>query len=739
MRMAVALILAVFLGLATAAQAQRVAIRTGEHDGFTRLVLTLPEAGAWRVTRTEDGYAVAIGSGRAEYDTSDVFRLIPRTRLAGIRTDPADGRLRLTIGCQCHAWPIELRRGLLVIDLRDGPPPPGSPHERDDRGRVMAALPEAGARAPAPRPRPTPDTAQAYDWRTAALERAGGKTAMPFPAAPSASDPAPQGAAPAPAPPLPSDWRAGLVEALGRGATQGVVELAPPAATDGGGLPPGETPWPQVRIGDGPLPAGDPADPDPGVMTAQGEMCIADEALDLAAWGDPAPVSTVIGPLTRNVVEEFDRPDAVAMQRAVHYLLSVGFGAEARQIIAMAGPDLPGAAHLRALSFIMDGTVPPADAAAFAGMTGCDTAAALWSLLALPPGRAATGLREDAVLRAFSALPLHLRRHLGPSVADRLLSAGKTEAARAIRDAILRAPGDPGAAVSLMSLGIGQAAGQPPRAQDLQSLRSTPGETGLKATILSLETDVAADRTPEAPLLTAAEALLREYRGTPEAAALGRALAAAQALAGDLPRAMELATGDAEATAAVWSVLAANGSDGALLTYGLRQPADLPQKLSPETDRAIAARLIGLGFPRESAAWLAPSRRPAGQVEPDDRVLLARALLADRDARGALSTLADLATPAAEALRAEASRALNTAAEGAAPQDQAVIARRSAQWDVVARVDEGAWRDTAALVPAPVPAGDGPLSQARALREESAAARATIEGLLQASRLPDVP
>ena len=44
-----------------------------------------------------------------------------------------------------------------------------------------------------------------------------------------------------------------------------------------------------------------------------------------------------------------------------------------------------------------------------------------------------------AVLRAFSALPLHLRHQLGPRIADRLLALDEADAAYNIQQAILLA------------------------------------------------------------------------------------------------------------------------------------------------------------------------------------------------------------------------------------------------------------------------------------------------------------
>lgn len=731
--------------LGTTAEAQRVAIRTGEHDGFTRLVLTLPQAGEWRLSRASDGYALALGPGRPEFDLSDVFRLIPRTRLADIRTDPADGRLLLRIACLCHARPVELRRGLLVIDLRDGPPPASSPHERDDRGNLLPVLNDPrGAMTGADGGRPGPSVPRDGfpDWRDAAIARANGR---PEPA----REPDPDQSASAqvrPDRPPAGNWQDRLIAELARGATRGVVDIAPlpspPDPTDAA-RPERTNILPQIRIGDGPIPAGSLSQPDTGAMTAAGDPCLPDDLLDVAAWGDPAPVAQAMGPLTRAIMAEFDQLDVIAASRGAQYLLHLGFGAEARQLVDLAGPSMPGFDMMAALTWIVDGAVPPAANTAFEGMAGCDTSAALWSLLSVPPERPVTMLRETAVLRAFSALPLHLRRHLGPEVARRLIAAGKVDAAGAVRDAILRAPGDPGAAVRLMSIDIDSANGTPPAEQDLAGLRSQPGLAGLRATVLSLDAVVASGTEPDANLLTAAEAMLREYQGTAEVLELSRALAGAQGAAGDWQRALDLAVGSPAAEAEVWGLLAARAGNGAFLTHALRRPADLPRALPAATDHAIGRRLLEIGFPREAMPWLDPARRRNGQQGLDDRLLMAQALLADGAGREAIDMLTGLGTTEAEAIRTRAILALNAAVSAEttlSPEDKAVLARRAGNWETVAQIGPDVWREAASLLTPPPPRvddGAGPLAQGRAMRDESAAARARIDDLLDASRLAD--
>lgn len=700
-RLAIALLLA----LAGPALAQTATVRSGEHDGFSRLVVLLTGLEGWSLTRTPDGYAFAAKGAAPRYDVADVFRLIPRTRLTAIWAE--EGRLRMTLGCACHAEAFEQRPGVVVIDLRDGPPPAGSAWER--RADGSAAPPLAGtARPPAIRPRPRP----------AALVRA------PAPAREYAriwwKEPLKAQAAGVLAPPLENrtgpgpSWSSELMAELARAGTRGDIDLsldgAParvvPSAAGG-----------HIRIGGGAI-DGDTR-PD---LTPDGQACIPDLALALADWGDPRPVAQAIGPLTAQVMGEFDRPDPDALDRAQRYLLHLGFGAEARQLAPLF-PDPPPDAALRdSLARLLDGDPDPGGA--FAGMAGCDTAAALWSMLADP----APAPAPPAILRSFSALPLHLRRQLAPALADRFLAAGDAAAARAVRDAVLRAPGDPGDAIRLMERHIDHPEGPPAAA--LANLQAAPGETGVRAVIESLQAETARGVPAADPLVTAAEALLMEHRGAEAEPALRAALAGAHALRGESGRAFDLAAGHPALEAEVWAQMAAHGPDGDLLLRAIVAPKALPQITAPDTDRAVARRLIALGFPEAALPWLSPARRGTETALPEDRLIEAEALLALGDARNALRLIAGEA--GAADLRSAALRALGdpTALDLLEGDAARALAREIGQWERVAATDLAPWA-TAAAARNPVADPPGtPLARARALVDDSAAARAAIGALL---------
>ncbi|AZL59448.1 hypothetical protein EI545_11705 [Tabrizicola piscis] len=117
-------IVALLLALASPSLGETARVISGEHADFTRLVVELPQESDWTVGRIPLGYAFATGSAsQPGYDLSRVWNRIPRTRLRALRADPETGALELTLACPCHVFPFEYRPGMVVLDIKDGPPP----------------------------------------------------------------------------------------------------------------------------------------------------------------------------------------------------------------------------------------------------------------------------------------------------------------------------------------------------------------------------------------------------------------------------------------------------------------------------------------------------------------------------------------------------------------------------------------------------------------------------------------
>ena len=135
-RLATALLL-LTAGAGTA-EAQPLAVRSGEHPTFSRLVLEPPAGTGWRVGRTPDGYELRLDREGLAFDTRRVFDLIPRRRIAGLEPGKVPSSLSIRLACECYATAFETR-GALVIDVADGLAPAGSPFELPLDSQTAAA------------------------------------------------------------------------------------------------------------------------------------------------------------------------------------------------------------------------------------------------------------------------------------------------------------------------------------------------------------------------------------------------------------------------------------------------------------------------------------------------------------------------------------------------------------------------------------------------------------------------
>lgn len=727
------------------AGAQTIQVTSGDHEGFSRLVLVMPNSVAWHMNRNATGYVLHMAGKDIRFDLTDAYRRITRARLATIHADPADGSLQLGIGCDCHAIPFELRRGVLVIDIRDGPAPPGSSFELTETGMALPAFPLRPVTRPAPRPQSAGAPAPLKldpEWRDAASTAASLTTTPdlnPLPISP--QDPAI------------TEMRNALLWQLSKGAAEGVVDFAEPPRQP---TAPPHMPQPltQLRIGEQ---AGfDPAaaDREADRMTGTGEACIPDDRLRISDWGNDHPVAMEIGTIRSGLVGEFDRPAPDVVTAASRYYLYLGFGLEARQLLQGLDIAAPDRALWEAMAHILDGEDVPGQV--LAGMEVCDTAAALWAALAAPEIAAGPEVNTAAIQRSFSALPLHLRRHLGPGLAERFLARQDRETARAIKDAILRAPGNAGASVKLMEARIELANGRSELAeQHLTALTTETGPVGVEAIMTLINEQARVGKTIDPVLITALESYLLEAKGGPKERMMRDALALGYATQDRFDDAFSQLPITDDAAVPVWRRLAENGSDSAIIRHAIFGDGTTLPSLSAETDRLIAGRLIGLGFADPALLWITPDRRKDGAVTIEDRLLAAEAHLLQRDARATLRDLSGIDAAPAENLRAlallqlEDPQAATSFALAGFEEEASQAARRMAEWTTLSALSpEDLWGKAALLAmnssgsePAAYTDGQpaaGPLAQGEAAVAESAAAREILEMLIADQQLPDL-
>ncbi len=725
-----------WLCLAQSAFGQTVVVKSGDHDGFTRLVVELPKVTDWQLGRTAEGYVLRLSGDPIRFDVTGVFKDIDRSRLAAIWMDPETMDLRLGIACACHALPFEFRPGIIVIDLRDGPPPKGSSFEQDLDGTEAAQL----AARPHARPRARPQTDSAamaptvpaslpYDWLK--------------PQASKPSETLPQTLLPPHAVLVEyhdfGPFRDTLLLQLSKGAAQGIVQMRQPnLASRTAAEPQPIGPRANIRIGDLPGFAVATTRKAENTLIKDGAECIPDAALDIKLWGndDPAPIQFAASRNT--LLGEFDKPDPPAVIAAAKLFIHFGFGAEARQLLAQMPIEDTDSALWISMAKLVDGA-SDVDGP-FAGMHLCDTAAALWATLAMPDAASREALNTQAVLRSFSALPSHLRRNLGPGLAAGFLASGDLATARALTNTALRGTTAAEPRVAVMQASLDLATGDPTAAAaQLEPVLQDAGPATAETLIALVDARIAAQETIDPEIPETLAALLREHSGTDLEPALRRAQILALGASGNFDQAFALLPQMTDAETELWSLLATSNSESAVLNHAVL-PRDARLPTIPAAQRStIAAQLQSLGLSDMALIWIG---RQSQQTPIDDRLLAAKAALSINRPEDSLVWLAGLEDTIAADLRAQALSRLGKPLEAAkawsfAGNTDAELRAQSwaRNWEDLSRRDPSAWQAAAALMsqdPASAIAqAPGPLALANALLADSTSTRATLSALLE--------
>lgn len=500
------------------AVAQTVQVQSGEHPEFTRLVL---DVGVDRTVELDSGGPAPIlrfDPPISAFDLSDVFNLIPRTRLTNLVSDQG---LVLDLACAC---PVSISRyagRYAVVDIGDPSSleandgdPAADDTQRDDEAAIARRLAAAEA---------LPD-----------LTRVLGPQDVT--ARPSASQPAEVIAEPTGSPDIAIEDAARLMaEQLARAAASGLLEAAdgrplsdadptPPPVTESltseaTGTPPEE--GPQITE----------VDPPPLPLRAETAVDIAQHRslgaepqthrltcsgvdLDVRSWSAGAGVDQGLGSLRRAIYDDRDRPQRSAIVALAQHYLYYGFGAEARFWLRQVTnpPDA-----LIALSHLVDETEGRRMSELSDAML-CDDSALIWRFLDQDTRVTLTDEVLGRVQRQTAALPVPLRDHVAPRIARRLQDEGAPEAARNIRDMLVRGQRVPASAVLHLDLDLGlvQGDGSAATREALALALRDDGADPPRAMAQALRFDRQTDTRITQTRLIAADALLREYGAGPD-------------------------------------------------------------------------------------------------------------------------------------------------------------------------------------------------------------------------------
>jgi hypothetical protein len=619
-------------------------IRTGEHPGFTRVVMEIDPATEWSL-ETQGGTAVILFPGRAiEFGTDGVWERIPRVRVTSIAAarGPEGARVTLGLGCDCRVTASFVGARRLAIDVIDrgavAPLPPARETEaaREARETEVVASGEAALAA---------QIVHAADQGVVQLTVAApvAPAAAPAPAVESVPAPA---ARPEAAAPMEGEAEQALSD-----------QIAAISVYD---------------RDDATLAALRQAVPPP-------EACLPDEAFDLGAWSDGTGYGAEAARLTRRLVGEFDRPDPEALRALVRLRIRYGFGLEAEADLAAFGDaDLADRALLADLARAVEGRAVAAEGP-LALAEDCPGAHALWLGIAGVAPAWRGPIQFAAAQEAFAALPPDLRALVGPGLAGRLLDQGRAAEAAAIA-AISRRPGLPETPEQgIVAARLLAAEGAP---QEALALLRGLAESGapIAPQALAALARIAFDQGVALPdrMITDLAAAATAARGGPEEVELRGLLVASLGARGALGAAVaEAARGpaspEARAALAARAAAAVAAADPAAVGGAVYAEAALalPAMIGPGVAhdperRTIAGRLIALGLPNAAIDLLAPAtlRGDPGAL----RLVAAAALALGRPAE-ARAAVAGLTDPEAARLRATA-----LAAEGAPDRAAAALA-----------------------------------------------------------------
>ncbi|WP_289040494.1 hypothetical protein [uncultured Aliiroseovarius sp.] len=633
--------------------ADDIRIRSGEHANFSRLVVYVDPANTPHLTRTPNGYRLTLPNTANSFDTSTVFKFIPRTRISALAS-PASGILDIFVPCNCGAKTELLSGGRFVIDITDTPPsddkaetedpPTAAGTDQTISARVARRGLPIAIKTPNDKARPVVlETGDSHEAKTttSALK----------------THPLKEG---------------DLLQKLARAASQGLL-TAPsiPASSE-------RNPGPEKLLtGDEELPPGsDPTvsadahirvqtaidrdtgrSPDQPAITKTGESCLSGESFAVANWGTEGTKTLDFAAYQAKLIGEFDKLQPQALTDLVRHLIYLTLGAEARSYLKLHGKGLNDFENMMLMAEILE----TGSSINFPRMTAqltCDGPVALWAVLAHPRLPRGIPINTSSVISEFSLLPRHLRQHLGPLVMRKLLTIGDTETAIEINEITQRGVNITDTDHTLSEAKLSIATGETEMGhRALTDIVDADDENAVEAMLTLIDNLIETEAGIPQRTIELLASLAHEYQMSPE----GRKLAIAEARSliyaarfKDAQKKLDQLLGFPDAADKshltilneLGEQLTEAASDGVFLRYVIGQ--DRWNIASEETRTTVANRLLELGFSSAAKDLLVQNSAPPGRRA---RILIAKGALADGDAKVALGYLAGQTSPEARDLR----------------------------------------------------------------------------------------
>jgi len=602
--------LAVFTARDGSAQVPTVQVRAGEHQDYTRLLLEIPEHNTWIFTPGIVIGRLDIAGPALEFDLTQTFSRIPRTRVHDVRSS-ANG-LDIYIACACEIHVHETIPQFLMIDII------GSTSDR-----TYAPL-------AAPRPPGRPDKlARAYGHPGGDPKQAGVRLAQALrgnnedstltqvlslntiSAAPSRAQPT--------NPTAPHDANmlqpAQIAQELGRvlahsvsagmlqPVTDGVIPIAGTHTPD----KPRSSANPDLHLSIGPNRPNQTSGQD-GTTAPCPDL----HTYDLPSWDVPMSLPEVTARM-HQIFNASDNLQDLEILNLSKSFLYFGFGAEARMILSLRSHTDPAGKILTDISYIVDLSKSPEKDAVWA-LRNCGPMGSLWAFLAAPEDVPPIDFPIDNLVQAVKILPANLRLHLGPIVAQRLAGLKLSDQAKIVQAALDRVKQDESPQLTLARAAVALPGADAETTRMLEATLSPQHSDDDLLFLLSYRD--AQGALVEASLLEAATTRLFALRGTQAAQEIATFVITAKARAGNFSQAFEILNGrdaglDIEAHRAlregVFAKLVRQSNDTDFILQIFEQRPWEYNYLSEALAAQLSARLHKLGFDLQ-ADLLQPSQ-----------------------------------------------------------------------------------------------------------------------------------
>ncbi|MGH1355018.1 MAG: hypothetical protein ACRBBS_08075 [Thalassovita sp.] len=601
-----------------------IVVKSGDHDGFTRVVLHLPSGNNWKTAEVEKGLRLEFPGAEPEFDLSQAFTRIGRDRVAAIASD-AKG-LTVSFGCECVAKAYSNGARMIVVDVSPGP--------------KAAAVEETAS----------------YNFPDPAMVLARSRNQSTSPNI--AKELVPQVPVQRVADSELAKRR--LLKQLGRAASMGLVELTiPDERVDKVDLPhvtKHETGLLAHHAGIDAFPVQSPeivGELNAEKVSEKGVDCPPDSLLDTAQWVQGEDFAAGLRELRLHLGGEVVAVDPVVALQLVRHYLAFGFGSEAQMLLPYAG-NQPDIKWLQFIANIVDGM----DGAATKDLTkyaSCQTSVAMWALLAQKPDDQLDVYDPAPVLRAFSDLTMPLQELLAPRLGAAFLERGNDEAAQTILRIVERRTTPMTAEVDHLGAKIHTRSGGDEMAKE-KLVSTVQADAPISPIALAelIESEIRQGRAISSETVDLLASYYQQHRRDEVAPRLLTVLILANALAGQFEESwslMESAHEDIRQSTEVRSgfarALADHGSDLDAMRYGTVL-ARKGTKLTAESSQLMAKRLLEIGFPDVARQFL--STPAQGVAEHNRKLLLAKIALHSNETLTAKAHLLGLVGPDVEAM-----------------------------------------------------------------------------------------